>query len=64
MDNVDPGLRAEFAQKERGFTKLPDGSETKFFRGWNELKLTGKLPERRSYTTGCVQDGQMYIFGG
>ena len=43
---------------------MPDGGQTKFFRGWNELKLTGKLPERRSYTTGCLQDGQMYIFGG
>ena len=64
MDYVDPTIRAEFAQKERGFTKLADGSETRFFRGWNELKLTGKLPERRSYTTGCTHDGYMYVFGG
>ena len=37
---------------------------SKFYRGWNELKLSGKLPERRSYATGCIHADCMYVFGG
>lgn len=37
---------------------------TKFYRGWNELKVTGKLPDRRSYHVSCVHEGYMYAFGG
>jgi hypothetical protein len=43
---------------------LKDGNFSKLFRGWNELKVSGKLPERRGYHIGCVHDGFMYVFGG
>lgn len=37
---------------------------SRLFRGWNELKVSGKLPERRGYHVGAVHDGYMYVFGG
>ena len=37
---------------------------TKLFRGWNELKVTGKLPERRCYHSASVTNGCLYIHGG
>ena len=33
-------------------------------RGWYEIKMTGKLPERRSYQISEVFEGSLYIFGG
>ena len=44
--------------------KTKDGNMSRLFRGWNELKVSGKLPERRSYHVGAVHDGSMYVFGG
>ena len=44
--------------------KLKNGQSSKLFRGWNELKVSGKLPERRSYHVGAVHNGYMYVFGG
>ena len=40
------------------------GQATRMFRGWNELKVSGKLPERRSYHQGCIYNDYIYIFGG
>jgi hypothetical protein len=37
---------------------------SRFFRGWNELKVSGKLPERRSYHVAYMVNGYMYVFGG
>ena len=44
--------------------KTKDGNMSRLFRGWNELKVSGKLPERRSYHVGAVHGGFMYVFGG
>ena len=44
--------------------KLKNGNMSRLFRGWNELKVSGKLPERRSYHVGAVHDGYMFVFGG
>lgn len=33
-------------------------------RGWLEVKMTGKLPERRSYQISWVYSDTLYIFGG
>lgn len=41
-----------------------NGQPTKLYRGWNELKVSGKLPERRSYHVANVHQGEMFIFGG
>jgi hypothetical protein len=43
---------------------LKNGNFSKLFRGWNELKVSGKLPERRGYHIGCIHKGFMYVFGG
>ena len=51
-----------FSQGDLQVTDKIKGS--KIYRGWNELKLSGKLPERRSYHIGCLNDGNLYIFGG
>lgn len=37
---------------------------SKFYRGWNELKVVGKLPERRCYHSASVSQGCLYIHGG
>ena len=34
------------------------------YQGWNEIKVPGKLPERRSYHTCCTNEGFLYVFGG
>ena len=34
------------------------------FKGWNELKLTGKLPERRSYHVANLNEENLIVFGG
>ena len=34
------------------------------FKGWYEVKMTGKLPERRSYQISEVHNEYLYIFGG
>jgi hypothetical protein len=34
------------------------------YQGWNELKVSGKLPERRSYHTCCTNEWFIYVFGG
>ena len=39
-------------------------NQSKFFRGWNELKVMGKLPERRCYHSATVSAGALYIHGG
>jgi N-acetylneuraminic acid mutarotase len=31
---------------------------------WFEMKMTGKLPERRSYCASCVYNDFLYVFGG
>jgi hypothetical protein len=33
-------------------------------KGWYEVKMTGKLPERRSYQISEVHNEFLYIFGG
>jgi len=33
-------------------------------KGWYEVKMTGKLPERRSYQISEVHGDHLYIFGG
>lgn len=33
-------------------------------KGWFEVKMTGKLPERRSYHVSCIYNDSLYIFGG
>lgn len=37
---------------------------TRVYQGWNELKVLGKLPERRSYHISCLREGVLYVFGG
>jgi hypothetical protein len=37
---------------------------TKFYRGWNEIKVKGVLPERRSFHVGCTDGQNLLIFGG
>lgn len=32
--------------------------------GWFELKVKGKLPDKRSYHSAVVYDGKMFIYGG
>ena len=54
----------EFQVKQAPKMKLKNGTFSKLFRGWNELKVSGKLPERRSYHIGCCHNGYMYVFGG
>lgn len=33
-------------------------------KGWFEVKMTGKLPERRSYQISEIYKDCLYIFGG
>jgi hypothetical protein len=37
---------------------------TSIMEGWHEIKMTGKLPERRSYLMGDFHSDYVYIFGG
>jgi hypothetical protein len=61
----DGGFGAELTVKTfQEKITLKNGKESRLFRGWNELKVSGKLPERRSYHVGAVHDGYMYVFGG
>jgi hypothetical protein len=43
---------------------LINGHSSHFFRGWNEIKVSGKLPERRCNHTLEYHDGFIYICGG
>ena len=58
--NLESRLNAPMNPKIIG----PRGEQSRYFRGWNELKISGKLPERRSYHVGCMNNGVMYVFGG
>lgn len=40
------------------------GQNEAFSKGWFEVKMTGKLPERRSYQISEIYDEHLYIFGG
>ena len=48
---------AAYASKD-----MPVGSSCS--SGWFELKAKGKLPDKRSYQSTVVYDGQLYIYGG
>ncbi len=41
---------------------MPTGSICQ--SGWFELKVKGKLPDKRSYHSAVVYDGRMFIYGG
>jgi hypothetical protein len=60
--SFDGTIQSEFKTAQK--IKLNDGSHSRLYRGWNELKVSGKLPERRSYHVGCIHQGYMYVFGG
>ena len=49
----------DLAVKQRNF-EMAKGHE----KGWYEVKMTGKLPERRSYHCSCIYNDALYIFGG
>lgn len=36
----------------------------RLYRGWNEIKVSGKLPERRGYHIACLHGSDMLVFGG
>jgi len=41
---------------------MPFGAECS--SGWFELKVKGKLPDKRSYHSSVIYDGKMFIYGG
>ena len=62
--SFDGNFTAEFTMKPSHKIKLENGNYSRLYRGWNELKVSGKLPERRSYHVGAAHNGFMYVFGG
>eukprot|EP00347_Sterkiella_histriomuscorum_P002778 403366836 len=44
--------------------KIHQSSKQDNQKGWYEVKMTGKLPERRSYQISDVYNDHLYIFGG
>ena len=56
----DPTLTIEDLTTKTRNSDVPRSLE----KGWYEVKMTGKLPERRSYHVSCIYKDNLFVFGG